>query len=308
MNETMRINEYLHSLRRATSVKRRSYPIHGSDRYQPFFIVGSGRSGSTLLRRMLMAHPSVHIPPETYVPPQAIQRYSSQANANWNTLADLVLATFEYHPEFDKFNISLRELSHRQKTIPDEKRNLAQLIDSIYRYHAEQQGKTITRWGDKTPLNTFYLPSIYAVFPDAKFVHILRDGRDCIASMITQLSGYNVETAADRWLNAVRAANKFSSSHPDACYRIRYEDLTLDPEKSLSQLCAFLGIEYSSDMINSERIAQTMGDVPALGHHDNVAKKIFRSSVGRASEVLSQSDMDFVTTRLDTELRKLGYL
>ena len=73
-------------------------PLHDEARYRPFFIIGSGRCGTTLLRAMLQTHPTVHIPPETYSLGQIIQEYPRYSRLPWDELLRLILTRFEYNP------------------------------------------------------------------------------------------------------------------------------------------------------------------------------------------------------------------
>ncbi len=65
-------------------------------------------------------------------------------------------------------------------------RSLAFIIDRLYRCHAELSGKSIAKWGDKTPANVYSMAEIIAVFPQAKFVHLVRNGLDVVPSMLLQ--------------------------------------------------------------------------------------------------------------------------
>ncbi|MEO7677469.1 MAG: sulfotransferase, partial [Verrucomicrobiota bacterium] len=160
------------------------YPLHRGELHRPFFIVGSGRSGNTLLRRLLQASPEVHIPPETYVLGKVIRAFRKYRwILPWEQLINLTLAIFEFYPEFDKFEVSLRPLAQRLQDAPPGSRSLALMLDALYRFHGEQTGKTFSVWGDKTPNNSYALDRIVSVFPRAQFIHILRDGGDVVPSL-----------------------------------------------------------------------------------------------------------------------------
>jgi hypothetical protein len=131
------------------------YPLNRKEAIRPFFIIGSGRSGNTLLRRILYAHPELHIPPETYILGRTIKLFLENRNMRWTDLVYLVLSQFEYYPEFVTFEITLRPLVQRLVVAPKDVRSLAFILDSFYRYHAETKSIHCKRWGDKTPMNTF---------------------------------------------------------------------------------------------------------------------------------------------------------
>ena len=168
-------------------------PLHRDEQFEPFFIVGSGRCGTTLLRRLLMESSEAHIPPENWRLKDVIpcfKRY--QWTVEWNDLSRLAVNYFahqgEYNPDktinkwFD--GRSLKPLIDELEAIPSEEQSLARLIDHLYRYHGRVRETKVLRWGDKTPLNVWNMNQISEVFPDAKFVHLLRDGTDVAASFI----------------------------------------------------------------------------------------------------------------------------
>jgi len=106
-------------IRRVLSGKSsKRYPLHVTQAPAPFFIVGSGRCGTTLLRRELSNAASVHIPPETFALSDAIRVFKESAADDWNDIVEQVLAKFDYHPEFGYFELpSLRELAEERKIL-----------------------------------------------------------------------------------------------------------------------------------------------------------------------------------------------
>jgi protein-tyrosine sulfotransferase len=283
------------------------YPVNTGQVYHPFFIIGSGRSGNTLLRRILYAHPALHIPPETFVLGTTIRLFRQYRTMNWPDLVHLILAQFEFYPEFETFEISLRPLALRLIEAPENCRSLAFVLDSFYRYHAEMKGIQCQRWGDKTPLNTFVLERILSVFPDAQFIHIVRDGVDVVSSYMEADIGLDLDNAANRWLTSVRAVKQFAKRHPLACQEIRYEKLVKDPQESIFMLCNFLSIEFYPDIIESHELAKEMGDVVMRRHHFNVGKPIAINSIGKGRNILSMTQKQHLQKLIGDELTRLGY-
>jgi LPS sulfotransferase NodH len=287
----------------------RKAPLQRSEGFFPFFLVGSGRSGSTLLRRMLYAHPALHIPPETYVLGEVIELFEQARKLlSWRDLVCLVLARFEYHREFETFETSLRPLAQRLVALPERRRTLATILDGLYRHHAAAQSRRHTvRWGDKTPLNTFHLDAIHRVFPDAQFVHVLRDGVDVSYSYVSASLYPDIQAAARRWRDSLRAARRFMALHPAACLEIRYEELATQPEATLRRLCAFLRISYRPAMLQSEAVAAELGDVPRRRHHRGVRRPIFSSSIGRGRTNVSATERRALDRLIGRDLQHAGY-
>lgn len=285
------------------------YPLNRGESYRPFFIIGSPRSGNTLLRRILYAHPDLHIPPETYVLGKTIRLFRQYRTMNWNNLVYFILAQFEFHPEFETFELSsLRPLARRLLQAPEKSRSLAFILDSLYRYHAESKGIQCQRWGDKTPLNTLALERIYAVFPDAQFIHIIRDGVDVVSSLLeARVSTTDIDSAAKRWATSVKAAGQFMQRHPAICLEMRYEELVKQPSPVVSRICEFLKVEYYPEMLDSYEVAQDMGDVPLREHHAAVGQPLSVGNIGKGRQRLSAVQKQCLQELIGRELIQLGY-
>ncbi len=291
-----------------TAIPFIGYPLHRNGNYNPFFIIGSGRSGNTLLRRILHAHSELFIPPETYVLGRIIKLFRQYSNMKWSDLVSLIYSRFQFHPEFFIFGIdSLQPLANKVSKCDKRKRSLAYIINSFYLYYAEVHNIKKQRWGDKTPINTFCLDRIYSVFPKAKFIHIIRDGCDVVYSYVNA-GIYNEYTeAALRWKISVKLARKFGNKHPENYLEIRYEDLVNNPEKEIKKVCDFLEIDFEPQMINSENIADKLGDVAVRKHHANVYKPINKENIGKGRKKMSLEDKIQIDKIIGKELLQLGY-
>jgi hypothetical protein len=286
---------------------RKRHPLHRCEAYRPFFIITSGRSGSTLLRRILQASPQLHIPPETYVLGKAICFYRDHRYLPWDYLVHFVLCLFEYDPEFDCFELSLRPLVKRLLEVPVESRSLALVFDAFYRYHAECSGQAVERWGDKTPLNAFVLPEILSVFPDAQFVHVLRDGVDVVHSMVEVGLAPTLRHAALRWRKAVRVIRAFVRANPASCVEIRYEYLVSDPHSIVARVCAFLDVDFSESMLDSTEHAATMSDLAKYRHYSTVLTPISTARIGNGRRAFSVAEKLQLQELIGADLVQLGY-
>jgi len=286
---------------------RRGWPLHCNEDIAPFFIVGAGRSGTTLLRRILVASRQVHIPPETYVLSQVIEHYCRNAYLDWSTLVQQCMALFELHPEFATFHISVRPLLPGLLALPEKERSLARILDMFYRYHAEQTGVNCERWGDKTPINTFALNDIYAVFPKARFIHLLRDGVDVVHSYVSTGLIPNIEHAAERWRDAVKLAHDFSVKHAGACIELRYEALSCDSNIEMDRVCAFLNIHYDESMIDQLEHTSVMGDMSTYEHYQHANEAVSSRYVGKGRETLSGEQQQRINKVIGDTLKAMGY-
>jgi hypothetical protein len=285
-------------------------PLCGSSRelQPPFFIIGSGRSGTTVLRSMLVAGGEVAVPPESFVLPEVIALYKVYGFLPWEQVVKLVIGSFEAHPLYaSDWGIDLAPVHREAAALAPARRNLATIIDLIYRHFMrEKEGKEL-RWGDKTPYNAVALPEILEVFPNAQFLHILRDGRDCVSSGLDARIRRDIESAASRWLRDVAACRAFGEALDSARFlEIRYENLVHEPEATLATVCRFLGIRYQEEMLGFYRIASQLGD-GYHPHHRNLHNPLSNSSVGKWRERLTPAQQDRVRDILGSTLKQLGY-
>jgi hypothetical protein len=223
------------------------------------FLVGSGRSGTTLLRAMFDSHPDLAIPDEVSFivrlsRPHYAHRYGWPREFRAEPCADLLLA-----------NGSLR----RWGLDPDEVRSallhppagsFADAVRRLYQLWAERQGKP--RYGDKTPTHVLYLRRLARTFPEARFVHLIRDGRDVALSYLDAGWGPStVDDAAIEWRRRVAAGRRAGRRlGPERYEEVRYEDLIADPESAVTRLCRFVDLPWDERMLRyRERADEVIG-------------------------------------------------
>lgn len=286
------------------------YPLRNlsSDRGAPFFIVGSGRSGTTLLRAMLTGHPGLDIPPESYVLPAVIRGFQDFSFLPWDFLVPWVIATYERHPEFDTWQTDLAAARIAALHIEPAQRTLRAILDEVYGAYTLRAGKGRCRWGDKTPLNTLHLPTIYAAFPDAQYVHVLRDGRAVAASYVCAGLYSSAVEAAMRWEVSVQAARKLGRRLPARQFlEIRYEDLVTVPRETMARVSAFLGVEMVDAMLEPRERAGSLGDVPRHEHHGGVFEPLTAAKIEQWKDSLSPGQLAEVEAAVGRTLKAAGY-
>ena len=272
---------------------------------RPVFIIGSGRSGNTLVRRTLMASGQIYIPPETYVLGEIIEKWARSAALPWRERVWLFCAFFEKHPHFDTFGVeNLNALAEAASSWPKQDQTLRHLIDGFYGFMGREHGYSATRWGEKSPWNTFHLPAIAAFFPDAQFLWLVRDGRDAALSYYEAGLYDAFDAAAQRWTRANAACAALADTRCDL-RRVDYETLVRAPEAEFAAIFDWLGMRFEPQMLNAE--AGHMGDVDALAHHKNVRKPISASSVGRWRDKVSPQELRAAGPEFPAMLARLGY-
>lgn len=273
---------------------------------RPVFIVGSGRSGNTLLRRLMMATGEVYIPPETYVLGDIITSWPRLFLLDWQHKVWLFCAHFERHPHFPTFGLpNLNDFAAEALALGRERRTLRHLFDLFYRHLAGVNGFGAARWGDKTPFNSFCLREIGRTFPDAQFVYLSRNGLDVTASYLKAGLQDSAERSATRWARSTKQCERMLARHPDRMRKLRYEEIVRDPDRTLEPLFEWLSLPYAPDLL--ERDPGKMGDVEIHGHHARTKMPISAASIGKWRETLDAETLARLPAMFWEQMRKQGY-
>lgn len=227
----------------------------GDQRPAPF-VVGVGRSGTTLLRLMLDAHPRLAVPPETHFVPELIARARLRVPAE--ELVDEIVAARNW----DDFGLDAGALRGRVAALGDDR--AATILRAFYTLYAERQGKD--RWGDKTPIYVKRMRLIADVLAEARFIHLIRDGRDVALSRRRRGMGAGkpITNVAERWRRRITLARRQARRLRGRYLEVRYEDLVADPEPQLRAICDLCELELDPAMLaHHERAAERLAE---LGH------------------------------------------
>lgn len=213
------------------------------------FIVGMNGSGTTMLLDCIAGHSLLYgFRGETKVLPYFIER-----QAQYGNLADDANFLSLWHDL--QTSVGGRGWRKRVKrsTIEswgDRPRNAASIFDAIMSSLAAAEGKQI--WCEKTPMYVHHLQVLADAFPEARFIHIIRDGRDCAASFHRRWR-FNPMRTVFRWKRAVQTGRS-QGAHLGARYcEVRYERLTAEPVESLREICRFLDIPFESEILKLAR-------------------------------------------------------
>ncbi len=272
---------------------------------RPIFVLGCPRSGTTLLQLMLHAHPRIAIPPETRF---VLTTYQAR-----NTFGDL-------RDEQRRRALASSIVSERKTLFYDlgldEQEILAEIVDgpptvgsamgTVFRAYARRFGKP--RWGDKRPGYYQQIPGLLRMFPDAQIVHLIRDGRDCVASLKSMpWFEQDIYAAICIWIEAIDSARRAARRlPPDAFFELRYEQLTADPQARLSELCDFLGEDYHPAMAEPHKIAASTIPERKTWHADT-QKKVTAAPSGPWQRRLEPWEIALCQAAMGRRLRALGY-
>lgn len=222
-------------------------------------------------------------------------------------MVDLQVGTLS-HRSHHWFDTPPRPLVRRLHELEEDKRSLAEIIDVSYRYHAELHDRNPERWGDNSPGSVFSAELIAEVFPNARFIHFLRDGVDVVGSWINY-SPYkdDLEGSAEKWIWSVRKAREFMEKYPSKATEVRYEELVSDPVKEMRQICSFLDHPFNPEWLEDDSVTESMNDVVHLDQHAKVRRPISTDSIGKGRRQLDQDQKAVIKPMIDDLLQHVGY-
>lgn len=257
----------------------------------PIFVGGAGRSGTTLVRVILDSHPHIACGPELKVLPMIARMANDFQTALYPTLQEYMLEREDIRALF------------------------RQMIGGLLANYKGQAGKQ--RIAEKTPHNALFFQQLHRLFPASPLIHVLRDGRDVISSLLkmnwvdphtgrpleyTQ----NARKAAEYWVSVVQQGRQ-AGQNPAArpfYYEIRYEDIVSRPEETLQAMFAFIGEPWDPAVLEFHTHPRNLAGESSAGQ---VSNPLNRRSLGRWQRDLSKREKRIVKNIAGDLLVELGY-
>jgi len=269
----------------------------------PFFIVGNDRSGTTMLRLIVDRGPDAAVPPESMFLTDFAAEFDAGGPGDAQAAERLMRAVWE-HPK-----VRLWELAQQPPAVPEHLsgREAYRFIAAApFEAYAARHGKR--RWGDKTPHYVHHVDHLLRLWPGARFVVLVRDGRDVALSLRRMPFGpNNAWAAAQWWARGISAGARAQREHADAVLTVRYEDLAQRPHDEVRRVCSFLDLSYSEDMLALEHVdpARIVPDQAAW--FPTLFDGINTDAVGRWKREMSARDQRIFAAGAGAELARLGY-
>jgi len=233
----------------------------------PIFIIGCGRTGSNLLEQILNNHSKIKLVPEmhfmTFWKKGLTDRLDKigtfKKDKNLKKAIDLMYSGKLIGDYWSKIDIDKKELYEK---FSSSDRSYRALMEIIMKEHAKINGKT--HYGAKFPVHFSYLPTLFEWFPNAKAIHMIRDPRAIFASELKKdekpsfplkeknpLYGYGILLyVLFQWKWAVSSHGRYKKKYLDK-YRIcKFEDLILEPENTIEDICNFLEVDFESEVLD----------------------------------------------------------
>lgn len=269
-----------------------------------FFIVGCGRSGTTLLQSILLSHPDIAIPPET--------KFASKFPAYAPNLRDL-----SHQDNFDRA-LEIAIADQRRKNIPFDEPRLRELAHAAPRSWdglflafltavADKEGAP--RVGEKSPAHTPLVGRLSESFPNAKFIHLVRDPR---AVMLSRLrAGFTagaLGTEIPRWREAADMHRDHAARlGPSRYLLLKYEDLVTNLEPTVRSLCAFLDLDMRPEMLEPHKREKKGFNPRSKGWMENTLKPVFTGSIEKWRTELTPAQIALIEFALADDMRAMGY-
>lgn len=279
----------------------------------PVFVVGSGRSGTTMTASLLNRLSGVHIAKETgYVGQNAHLLRDISNSASLHRLVDivnswLVIEQWTTRVTVDGFHSFCERFGLQ---------GAAAFLHYVWQLESPVPWDQLEFIGDNTPSYVLSIPFLQEIFPNARFIHLVRDPRDVICSIVKMRFGADdLEAAAVEWHGTI-GCWMMGERHIEASNRIecRYEDLCRSTESSLERLAKFLerNKTQADSALAAHANAAAAGEslfsrVSELPHHRNLTQPISVGSIGRYRSELNESQLRTVEALLQYGMLAYGY-
>lgn len=308
----MKFARYFRPLFRLSVALPQRYPLsnHQKLNKQPFFIINAGRSGSTVLAALLDKHSQVCMPPEQFVLAQVIVKFRLFNWMQWDDLSALICSEFIRSKASQGWNINGQAILDKALELPVNQRSLEALLNLIYGQYAEQSKGNFSIWGDKTPINHLYFDLILKVFPHARYVGLVRDGRDVVGSYMIKDHPKDFSYATRKWNGSIKMMDYVQSKVNKTQFMlIKYDDLVNQPQATLESVQKLLQLPIED--LQPELGANYLDKLKTVGHTDayqNVSNPLNKRSIGKWKDQFSDQELSVFLPEIEKNLKRFGYL
>jgi len=271
----------------------------------PIFIVGVGRSGTTLIQSMLNAHKDIAFTPETHF----LRNYIGNISVNKKLVkndVNYIINKINNDENLKRTDMNLNEIINL--IVKKGEFNLVEFYKKLLKNYAKARNKSMI--GDKDPKNIEYLHDIKRIFPNAYIVHIIRDPRDVVVSrmkaewsrdrnFLTHVIAYR-----EQLHKGIRDGKKLFGNH---YFELFYEDLIEYPEKTLKKVCKYLNISYDSGMLHFNEKADKIIKGKERQWKENCFKPVISNNKNKWKNKLNRHQVLLVENICNKSFRNFGY-
>ena len=268
---------------------------------QPIFVAGLDRSGTSLMYAFLSSHPDISMVRRTNMFRYFYGRYGDLGDPeNFEQCLDKMI----HYKRIVKLNPDPERI---RSEFQEGEKTYGRLFALFHEHNAKRDGKN--RWGDKSLYIERFFHNIIKEYPDAKILHMMRDPRDRYASVKNRYENDRgrVGAATGKWWYSAKLANQHMIDYPGNYSIVTYEELVKEPEKTLKEVCEFIDVEYSPQMITM-RGAPKLREMGGNSSFDRFEPgEISTKSVGRYQSVLTKYETAFIQNYAARFMKKFGY-
>ncbi len=267
----------------------------------PIFIAGLERSGTSLIFALLASHPNIAMTRRTNMWTYFYDQYGDLSRPeNFERCLSMMMRykrLVKLNPDADR----LREAFWQGEP------TYANLFALLEEQYAERLGKQ--RWGDKSLNTERYADPIFAAYPEARVLHMVRDPRDRYASVQarwkSRRGGVGAGTAM--WLSSIDLAQRNQSKYPARYMIVRYETLAAKPEETLRKICDFVDEPYTEQMLTMRGAESFREQGSNSSYGQRKPGVISTDSIGRFRKVLSPRQIAFIQNKAGEKMLTFDY-
>lgn len=276
-----------------------------------FYIFGAGRSGTTLFRSILNAHPNIVVPLESYFILHLQGTYRHITNWSEPIIKSFIDDLYTDRPFRLVWRIPRQEIeqafeAHR------EIRSFQEACDIVrMTFQNSYKTKDIQWIGDKKPMYTYFTLRMMRLFPESKIIHMVRDPRGVGLGHLKTFNFSDAMAIGHMWAYSNRRIAKLKELYPNQYFLLKYEDLIRDTEGTIRKVCTFLGAPFEQEMLNYqqkvnarfEKYTETMKD-----RHRNLLKPIDLKIAERWKTELSPKQRRYIELVTWEVAKDFGYV
>jgi Sulfotransferase family len=277
-----------------------------------FFVLGKERSGTTLLQLMLNAHANIVAPPESRFIILLYFRYGKTKQWTEKIISDLCEDLYKEGLFRDFWGVDKQELISVLLAVKD-KLTYPLLCKIIFRLSSPDK-KDVCIFFDKNPLYYYFLPELKRIFPEAKYIHLVRDYR---ANLVSHKKVFTVKKGTDiafRWMKVNMLVEEAKKQAPQNYLTLRYEDLVSNPTQNMEDVCRFLNLPFDPNMVQNHQSGMYSNfnsnkKEGFLKVHQNVFNPINPSLINEWKEKISADELLNVESAIGNYAETMyGYL
>ncbi len=287
-----------------------STTLKGNSEEKIFFILGSGRNGSTLMAKLLNKHSQIFLPPEQYALPYSIADWHVSPIKKWQIYSKKQLTRYRQNNNNWKLDEGdYVQIAKQIENLTANERGPREIFKKVFFQYAKKYAANKSAVGDHSPLSTLFYKYLAYEFREDYHVFLIRHPLDVVLSYskMPENAASNPQDSVKKWNNSV-AAYDYLKEKKAKIFLVRYEDLVQKPREIIGEVLCFLNIAKEDLFIkeNSQLANDSLG-VSSLRHHQNLFKPISSDSIGKWKVGLDPELICKIQADVKINAQRFGY-